>query len=88
MNPVCSDCRPRSQTWGVRALGENSERSPEGPPPEDPVLREEELATRAGVAAAEALAARLDPPMGLLGILFLLLFVVLGQLLVTEPGWS
>ncbi|MFC7401339.1 hypothetical protein [Citricoccus sp. GCM10030269] len=36
--------------------------------------------------AAEALAARLDRPMGFLGILFLLVF--LGQLLVTEPGWS
>ncbi len=36
--------------------------------------------------AAEALAARLDRPMGFLGILFL--FVVLGQLLVTDPGWS
>ncbi len=36
--------------------------------------------------AAELLAARLDRPMGLLGVLFL--FVVLGQLLVTEPGWS
>lgn len=36
--------------------------------------------------AAEALAARLDRPMGLLGVLFL--FVLLGQLLVTEPGWS
>ncbi|GAA4283740.1 hypothetical protein GCM10022261_12710 [Brevibacterium daeguense] len=38
------------------------------------------------MAAAEALAARLDRPMGFLGVLFL--FVVLGQLLVTEPGWS
>ncbi|WP_370831973.1 hypothetical protein [Kocuria sediminis] len=38
------------------------------------------------MAAAEALAARLDRPMGFLGIVFL--FVVLGQLLVTEPGWS
>ena len=36
--------------------------------------------------AAEALARRLDRPMGLLGMVFL--FVVLGQLLVTEPGWS
>jgi voltage-gated potassium channel len=36
--------------------------------------------------AAEALAARLDRPMGFLGVLFL--FVVLGQLLVTEPGWT
>ena len=36
--------------------------------------------------AAELLAARLDRPMGLLGVLFL--FVVLGQLLVTEPGWT
>jgi voltage-gated potassium channel len=38
------------------------------------------------VQAAEALARRLDKPMGFLGIVFL--FVVLGQLLVTEPGWS
>ncbi len=38
------------------------------------------------VEAAEALAAKLDRPMGLLGVLFL--FVFLGQLLVTEPGWS
>lgn len=37
-------------------------------------------------AAAEALAARLDRPMGVLGVLFL--FVFLGQLLVTDPGWS
>ncbi|MDR7330697.1 ion transporter [Corynebacterium guangdongense] len=37
------------------------------------------------VEAAEILAARLDRPMGFLGVLFLL--VVLGQLLVTEPGW-
>lgn len=37
-------------------------------------------------AAAEALAARLDRPMGVLGLLFL--FVFLGQLLVTDPGWS
>lgn len=36
--------------------------------------------------AAEALADRLDRPMGVLGVLFL--FVVLGQLLVTEPGWG
>ncbi|WP_051501261.1 MULTISPECIES: hypothetical protein [Nesterenkonia] len=36
--------------------------------------------------AAERLAARLDRPMGMLGILFL--FVFLGQMLVTEPGWS
>lgn len=35
---------------------------------------------------AETLAARLDRPMGFLGVLFL--FVALGQLLVTEPGWS
>lgn len=37
-------------------------------------------------AAAERLAARLDRPMGLLGVAFL--FVFLGQMLVTEPGWS
>ena len=36
--------------------------------------------------AAEHLAGRLDRPMGLLGIIFL--FVVLGQLVVTEPSWS
>ncbi|WP_208004368.1 hypothetical protein [Labedella populi] len=35
---------------------------------------------------AEALARRLDRPMGVLGVVFL--FVVLGQLLVTDPGWS
>ncbi|WP_347754999.1 hypothetical protein [Agrococcus sp. ProA11] len=38
------------------------------------------------LVAAEALAARLDRPMGYLGVLFL--FVVLGQLLVDEPGWA
>lgn len=38
------------------------------------------------VEAAEALAARLDRPMGFLGVVFL--FVALGQLLVTEPGWA
>ena len=47
------------------------------PPPGEQVER---------VEAAEVLAARLDRPMGLLGVLFL--FVFLGQLLVTEPGWS
>lgn len=36
--------------------------------------------------AAETLAARLDRPMGFLGIVFL--FVVLGQLLVTDTTWS
>ncbi len=36
--------------------------------------------------AAEALAARLDRPMGYLGLIFL--FVVLGQLLVADPGWA
>ncbi len=38
------------------------------------------------VETAENLAARLDRPMGVLGVLFL--FVLLGQLLVTEPTWS
>lgn len=38
------------------------------------------------MAAAEALATRLDRPMGYLGILFL--FVVLGQLLVDDPAWA
>ncbi len=36
--------------------------------------------------AAEELAARLDRPMGYLGLIFL--FVVLGQLLVADPGWA
>ena len=36
--------------------------------------------------AAEELAARLDRPMGYLGLIFL--FVVLGQLLVKDPGWA
>ncbi len=36
--------------------------------------------------AAETLAQRLDKPMGYLGLIFL--FVVLGQLLVTDSGWS
>ena len=36
--------------------------------------------------AAEELAARLDRPMGYLGLIFL--FVVLGQLLVTDQGWA
>jgi voltage-gated potassium channel len=35
---------------------------------------------------AEVLAKRLDKPMGLLGIVFL--FVVLGQVVVSEPRWS
>ena len=39
----------------------------------------------ARVEAAEILATRLDRPMGFLGLVFL--FVVLGQFLVTEPGW-
>ena len=39
-----------------------------------------------GLRRAEAVAARLDKPMGILGVIFL--FVVLGQLLVTEPGWT
>lgn len=38
------------------------------------------------VEAAEALASRLDRPMGLLGVVFL--FVVLGQLLTSDPGWA
>jgi voltage-gated potassium channel len=37
-----------------------------------------------GLSAAEALASRLDRPMGVLGLVFL--FVVLGQLLATDPG--
>lgn len=36
-----------------------------------------------GLSAAEALASRLDRPMGVLGLVFL--FVVLGQLLATDP---
>ncbi|ERG64338.1 hypothetical protein L332_07710 [Agrococcus pavilionensis RW1] len=43
-------------------------------------------APAARAEAAELLAARLDRPMGFLGVVFL--FVVLGQLLVTEPGWT
>ena len=43
-------------------------------------------ATQERMRAAEALAARLDRPMGFLGVLFL--FVVLGQLLVTDPQWT
>jgi voltage-gated potassium channel len=35
---------------------------------------------------AEILASRLDRPMGMLGVLFL--FVVLGQLLVSDPSWT
>lgn len=35
---------------------------------------------------AAILAAHLDRPMGMLGVVFL--FVVLGQLLVSEPGWT
>lgn len=38
------------------------------------------------LAAAEVLATRLDRPMGYLGLIFL--FVILGQLLVTEPRWA
>ncbi|MDN5700160.1 hypothetical protein [Kocuria carniphila] len=38
------------------------------------------------MAAAEVLAAKLDRPMGILGVIFL--FVVLGQLLVQDPGWT
>jgi voltage-gated potassium channel len=38
------------------------------------------------VEAADVLAARLDRPMGFLGLLFL--FVIMGQLLVSEPGWN
>ncbi|GER23971.1 hypothetical protein NCCP1664_24660 [Zafaria cholistanensis] len=41
---------------------------------------------RSRLQHAESLAARLDRPMGLLGVLFLL--VVLGQLLVRDPGWT
>ena len=41
---------------------------------------------RSRLWSAEAFAARLDRPMGLLGVVFL--FVVLGQLLVSDPGWS
>lgn len=38
------------------------------------------------VSAAEELSRRLDRPMGLLGVVFL--FVILGQVLVTEESWS
>lgn len=40
----------------------------------------------ARIRTAEHLADRLDKPMGLLGVFFL--FVVLGQLVVTEPRWA
>ncbi|WP_434992050.1 hypothetical protein [Arthrobacter sp. Ld5] len=39
---------------------------------------------RVGLDRADAVAQRLDRPMGLLGVIFL--FVVLGQLLATDPG--
>lgn len=41
---------------------------------------------RRGATAAEELAARLDRPMGLLGLVFLL--VLTGQLVVTSPEWT
>jgi voltage-gated potassium channel len=41
---------------------------------------------RRGESPAEELAGRLDRPMGVLGLLFVL--VVTGQLLATSPGWS
>lgn len=44
------------------------------------------LQVHRGAAPAEVLARRLDRPMGALGLVFL--FVVLGQLLVTSPGWQ
>lgn len=43
-------------------------------------------AMRRGESPAEELARRLDRPMGVLGLLFVL--VVTGQLLATSPGWS
>ena len=52
--------------------------------PSSPIRQPSERVESA--AAAEALAARLDRPMGVLGVLFL--FVFLGQLLVTDPGWT
>ncbi len=52
----------------------------ETPGPEDRALGSERA------EAAEVLAARLDRPMGFLGVLFL--FVFLGQLLVTDPTWT
>lgn len=54
--------------------------------PEAPISGDAERRQGEKLAGAELLAARLDRPMGFLGIVFL--FVVLGQLLVTEPGWT
>ena len=48
--------------------------------------REEDNTSEWHLQSAEALAALLDRPMGYLGLIFL--FVVLGQLLVTDPGWA
>ena len=48
--------------------------------------RDAETASEWRLHAAEELAARLDRPMGYLGLIFL--FVVLGQLLVTDPVWA
>jgi len=44
------------------------------------------VAAPAQLSSAEILSHRLDRPMGLLGILFL--FVVLGQVLISEASWS
>ena len=49
----------------------------------DPAPPEAE-STNGRLGAAEALARRLDRPMGILGVIFL--FVVLGQLIATEPS--
>jgi voltage-gated potassium channel len=49
-------------------------------------MTEGTVANEASMQAAEILARRLDRPMGMLGVIFL--FVVLGQLLVSDPGWS
>ena len=57
--------------------------SNEGGPVTVPVVDE---TPAAGLRSAEALSRRLDRPMGLLGVVFL--FVVLGQLLITDAGWS
>lgn len=52
--------------------------------PEVPDSKPHGSSSSSRLAAAEALARRLDKPMGIIGVIFL--FVVLGQLLATEPA--
>ncbi|MFS4506168.1 hypothetical protein ACMA46_08015 [Clavibacter sp. Sh2141] len=51
-----------------------------------PIEAARSSSSRVQLSSAEALSLRLDKPMGLLGVIFL--FIVLGQVIISEPRWS